>query len=295
MNFYEVLADGYHTPLTKPQIAELFHAGRLRRNHPCKHLSQKEWRTIDELFPLLKYQSTGPSYYSSETEARSARTSILIFVLLVAAIAAAAIWYYFPSDVAERSDRPRVTIQHRPNTIPIASSFVTASAPNQATANSITTAPVAVYIPPTTTIEAGPGSSYVATSIIDSQQQRQLAEQRRQDEQRQREQNERDRLQTERAELERKAAGQDIIIPLDQDMTINFGGMSVGVKIHDNDVTSFDVWINGAWHRQVPKRKGITHSGTDETLIYDGGRARLYYVWELSGKLNHCRLRLRED
>ena len=98
-----------------------------------------------------------------------------------------------------------------------------------------------------------------------------------------------------RANLERKVAGQDVIIPLDEDMIISHGGMSVRVKIHDNDVTSFDVWINGAWHREVPKQKGITHSGTDETLIYSSGGAQLYYVWELSGKLNHCRLRVRED
>ena len=35
-------------------------------------------------------------------------------------------------------------------------------------------------------------------------------------------------------------------------------------------------------------------SGTDEALIYNNGRASLYYVWELSGQLNHCRLRVRE-
>ena len=67
------------------------------------------------------------------------------------------------------------------------------------------------------------------------------------------------------------------------------------MKIHENDVTSFDVWINGSHRREVPKQKGITQSRTDETLIYDGGRARLYYVWEPSGKLNHCLLRVRED
>jgi hypothetical protein len=123
----------------------------------------------------------------------------------------------------------------------------------------------------------------------------QVAEQRRQAEQQQREQSERERLRAERANLERKAAGHDLIIPLDEDSIVNFGGMSIRVKIHDNDVTTFDVWINGEWHRAVPKQKGISHSGTDETLIYNAGHARLYYVWEISGTLNHCRLRIRED
>ena len=126
-----------------------------------------------------------------------------------------------------------------------------------------------------------------------------LAEQRRQAEERQREQAaaqaERDRLMAERARLEQKAAGRDTIIALDQQGIVIVGGNSVSVKIHDNDVTSFDVWIDGSRRRGVRKQKGITQSGTDETLIYAIGRARLYYVWELSGQLNHCRLRVRED
>jgi hypothetical protein len=28
---------------------------------------------------------------------------------------------------------------------------------------------------------------------------------------------------------------------------------------------------------------------------YQSGRASLYYVWEISGKHNHCLLRVRED
>lgn len=34
--FYEVLAPGYHSPLTKTQIAELFQAGRLDRHTPLQ-------------------------------------------------------------------------------------------------------------------------------------------------------------------------------------------------------------------------------------------------------------------
>ena len=84
------------------------------------------------------------------------------------------------------------------------------------------------------------------------------------------------------------------MIPLDEFRAVNVGGSWLTVKIHDNDVTSFDVWVNGAFYDDVRKQKGITQSGTDETLIYSNGRASLYYVWELSGQLNHCRLRVRE-
>ncbi len=68
----------------------------------------------------------------------------------------------------------------------------------------------------------------------------------------------------------------------------------VSVRVLDNDVTSFDVCINGAWHRDVKKEKGLSHSGTDETLIYTDSGASLYYVWEISGELNSCRLRVRD-
>jgi hypothetical protein len=58
VQLFEILQDGYHTPLTEGQIAELFQAGRLGRNTPCKAVSKKDWRTIDELFPLLKYETS---------------------------------------------------------------------------------------------------------------------------------------------------------------------------------------------------------------------------------------------
>src|SRR4051794_19892062 len=46
--------------------------------------------------------------------------------------------------------------------------------------------------------------------------------------------------------------------------------------------------------RAMKKEQGISGSPTDETLIYTDGRTSLYYVWEISGRLNHCLLRSRE-
>ena len=69
----------------------------------------------------------------------------------------------------------------------------------------------------------------------------------------------------------------------------------MNVKIHDNDITSFDVWVNGAHLRDVRKQKGNTHTRTDETLIYQNGKAKLYFVWEISGTLNSCILRIRTE
>ena len=92
-----------------------------------------------------------------------------------------------------------------------------------------------------------------------------------------------------------KPAAKDQHVPFDLDQIVNVGGQSISVRIHDNDTTSFDVWINGARFREVKKQKGISGTGTDETLIYSNGRATLYYVWEISGRINHCLLRVRDS
>ena len=70
MKLYDLLVEGYHTPLTASQIAKLFHAGQIQRNDPCKEVATERWRTIDELFPLLKYNSRA----SSESTRRGVST-----------------------------------------------------------------------------------------------------------------------------------------------------------------------------------------------------------------------------
>ena len=278
---YEVLAPGYHSPLTKTQVAELFHAGRIGRSHRCKPVSQEDWRTVDELFPLLKYQSATISCHNSwEPAGPSPKTWGLVFAFLVVACASAALWYYFgyAASSASESYHPRVTEARWPRTITTSSASDPTSVASETNETSRSAA---------TTTQAL-SSRAEAARVQRAAQQRQADEQRLQ-------QAALARRQEEQARAERKAHGQDVIIPLDQEMIVYVAGMPVHVKIHDNDVTSFDVWINGSRRREVPKQKGITQTGTDETLIYNTGRARLYYVWEISGQLNHCRLRVRED
>lgn len=290
---YEVLAPGYHSPLTKTQIAELFRAGRLGRNHPCKPVSHKQWRTLDELFPLLKYQSETISCDEPwQPVCRPGINRSVVLACVAVALATAALWYHFGHAASSASEnyRPRVTETRWPRKTSTPETFPTLASQrlqqtrrtqqqqwqtNNASTNSIVTMRELPVVANTRT--ADPAAAQRAAQ------------------ERQREQAELARLQEERARQEQKARGQDVIFPLDEYSVVNVGGVGVSVKIHDNDVTSFDVWIGGQWRHEVPKKKGITHSGTDETLIYDSGRARLYYVWEISGTLNHCRLRVRED
>lgn len=219
-------------------------------------------------------------YESEGLSAPSPQPWIVLLLLLAVAAAGALLWFHFAYHPAASPSPMTVTTRHWPQTISIQATPVPKVVAQRPIDYEVTVAP-------SVTVEAyrEPAPS----------QQPQPAGERAIAEQRQRDEAERDRLRAERARLEQKADGQDLIIPLDQQTIVNVGGISVSVKIHDNDVTSFDIWLNGRWHREVPKQKGITKSRTDETLIYTSGRARLYYVWELSGKLNHCRLRLRED
>jgi hypothetical protein len=76
VKLYDLLVDGYHTPLTAAQIGELFHAGRLRRTDPCKEAGHKEFRTLDELFPLLKYDSSSSAVGLPQGQPKRTRSTL---------------------------------------------------------------------------------------------------------------------------------------------------------------------------------------------------------------------------
>jgi hypothetical protein len=294
MTLYDILQDGFHTPLNATQIGELFHAGRLGRHTRCKPLKQKEWRTIDELFPLLKYHSPLQFSYEppdSEGEFRFRRSIVVATCLVGAATATAVIYLYSQS-------------QHSLNrSITAVDSISTSAAPAHGSrAPFVSTQPIqnTVYASTTSPGSNGNVGPVVVQSFEETNTQAaiRLAEAQRINEQTRRNQAVADQeraLKQQKLLEQQKAAGRDQHVLLDHWQTVNVGGYGVSVKIHDNDTTSFDVWINGELHRDVRKEKGITHSGMDETLIYSNGRATLYYVWEISGELNHCLLRVRDS
>jgi hypothetical protein len=275
VTLYDVLADGYHTPLTETQIAKLFQAGRIGRNQPCKQVTKKEWRTIDELFPLLKYDSSR-QFSSQWAQPRSSRTLdrtlAVVIAVLVTSAGSLAFYFYLRNENHGARYAARLEATARPST-------------------RVDINPAENNIPANTTKPA-----HLTQSDASSQAR---LKQERLDAQRQREQVRalklaQDRTDAARRELaQQNAEGRNQIVPLDRDIFIPDVGVTV--KIHDNDATSFDVWINGSRRREVTKRKGISGSRTDETLIYEYGRARLYYVWEISGKLNYCLLRVRDE
>ena len=57
VKLYDLLVEGYHTPRSAEDIADLYQAGRLRKDDRCRVTGTEHWKTVDELFPLLKYDS----------------------------------------------------------------------------------------------------------------------------------------------------------------------------------------------------------------------------------------------
>jgi hypothetical protein len=269
---YDLGVKGYHTPLTREQIAELFHAGRVDRHHPCKPTAKSEWRTIDELFPLLKYDSAC-RYIASIDDSRRLPAWPLFAgasVILVAAIS-----FLYVSSRQEQAQLIRA-VESPPLPQPYSTSATTAT-------------PVLGLQQPSAEADQRTNET--------SRERARLEQERFNREQLQRQQAAlADRMRADEASAKaRRDEGTDVVCPLDQTIPVNVGGLSVTVKIHDNDVTTFDAWINGRRMHEVQKQKGISHSRTDETLLYQSGRASLYYVWEISGELNHCLLRVREE
>ena len=89
--FYDVVTGGARKSLTKTQIADLFQIGHLVLNDPCKQVEQQEWRTIDDLFPFLKYETTARSLYQPADLHNPHRGKLVwsasVLVLLVASLA----------------------------------------------------------------------------------------------------------------------------------------------------------------------------------------------------------------
>ena len=293
MQLYEIADFRCHTPLSGAEIAKLFRAGRLHRDAKCKAVDAPRWRTVDELFPLLKYDSSGPAGYAVDEDHHRLTARHLVVAVaatLLAAVSAFALFLLYQGSVAPTTParastaidppvRPTANVNTTPDlTLP---SHANVAVPRVQQPRS---APPVVHAP--------------AAHAVDAESDRRLARERHRREQEQRDRavaaaRLREKNAREAAEKQR-GEGHDTILPLDQYGSVYVGGSWVSVKVHDNDVTSFDAWVNGAFYDDLRKEKGLNGSRTDETLIYTNGRASLYYAWELSGKLNHCRLRVRE-
>jgi hypothetical protein len=91
MDLYDVGVRGFPSPLNAREISQLFRAGQLHSRVPCKPKGDATWRTIDELFPGLKYEAAAPRLHFDD-EAGTARRVFLrwskVILCLVGGLAA---------------------------------------------------------------------------------------------------------------------------------------------------------------------------------------------------------------
>lgn len=110
MQFYDVVAGGNRASLTKTQIADLFRAGQLDHNDSCKQAGEEEWRTIDEVFPLLKYDtSTRSLYQTTQLHGAQGRVLPLVAVISILVISAGSLLGYFALRGGPRGSKNTIT------------------------------------------------------------------------------------------------------------------------------------------------------------------------------------------
>ncbi len=93
MDLYEVMAEGCHKLLNSQEIAVLYHAGELTRHDPCKPLGKTLWRTIDELFPLLKDDEGDSDLFASAATPARKPFPVLTLCLFTAALLASVVHF----------------------------------------------------------------------------------------------------------------------------------------------------------------------------------------------------------
>ena len=59
-SFHLKIAGHEDGPYGEPQIAQMFADGRIDRNTPCKPADQREWKSVDDYLPMLKYGTQLP-------------------------------------------------------------------------------------------------------------------------------------------------------------------------------------------------------------------------------------------
>ena len=59
-SFHLKIAGREEGPFTETEVAQIFADGRIDRNMPCKPADQREWKTIDDYLPMLKYGTQLP-------------------------------------------------------------------------------------------------------------------------------------------------------------------------------------------------------------------------------------------
>ena len=86
MDLYDVRGRGFHSPLNAREISRLYRFGQLDGRHPCKPKGEARWRSVDDLFPLLRYEAAAPPLRFDERQPlqHHGKAILSVCVILVA-------------------------------------------------------------------------------------------------------------------------------------------------------------------------------------------------------------------
>ena len=59
-SFHLKIADREEGPFTETEVAQMFADKRIDRNTECKPVDQREWKSVDDYLPMLKYGTQLP-------------------------------------------------------------------------------------------------------------------------------------------------------------------------------------------------------------------------------------------
>ncbi len=107
MDLYDVIGRGLPSPLNSREISQLVRTGRIDLRTVCKPTGEARWRTIDELFPLLKYQGQAFSLtFDEEKRQRPGRFFAPLALVLVILGTLALFWWTRPPSDQGLTDAP---------------------------------------------------------------------------------------------------------------------------------------------------------------------------------------------
>ena len=103
MDLYDIGARGFSGPLNAREISQLFRAGLLHPRIPCKPKGDATWRTIDELFPLLKYEAAAPRLHFDQESGAGGRVFVRSAKLVLCLLGALAALHFHARPVPNSS------------------------------------------------------------------------------------------------------------------------------------------------------------------------------------------------
>jgi hypothetical protein len=122
MDLYDVKARGFHCPLNYREISRLYRTGQFSGRQACRPKGEARWQTIDELFPVLKYEAAAPPLRFEDQPQPGRRVMFISTCALLLAFLGAAMFQVWiqsaPTTVDQRSGEYKRSQMAEPAVVP---------------------------------------------------------------------------------------------------------------------------------------------------------------------------------